>query len=122
VLEDANYNLLFLCVDRLNSGIKALDKNLPHFQLQLCRLNFEAAKKAVDLAAFEHALAYCQNGLALLQEEEDNCWEKHYDLSLGRNTLHACMCLPTGQDMALRASVQLVVQHAKTIEDSTESR
>jgi hypothetical protein len=119
LLEANDSHLLFLCADRLNSGIKAIDENLPHFRLKLCRLNFEAAKKAADLAAFEHAFAYCQNGLELLPNE--SCWEQHYHLALGLNTLDACMCLPTGHDKALRSSVELVVQHARGIEDSTDA-
>lgn len=119
-----NEHLLFLCVDRLNSGIKAMDQRKQSFKIQLCRLNFLAAKQAIRITAFEHGLVYCKNGLDLLLEEGCNSWQQHYDLALQLHCLYAriCLCAGSDHDNDLKTSVDLIVLNAKSIEDSMEAR
>jgi len=115
--------LLFLCTDRLNSGLSFIDKADYGLRLKLCGFNLRAARLAADLSAFELALAYSKKGLGILNEFE-TCWTEYYNLSLGIHTLSARMCLFAGNSHAedLLTTVEVILQNAKTFEASLEAR
>ncbi len=69
---------LFDIVNALNLGADLLHGDRPQ-QLELARLNFQAARKAKASAAYAAALTYLRQGRALLPED---AWQTEYDLTL----------------------------------------
>ncbi|MDX2099859.1 MAG: diguanylate cyclase [Leptolyngbyaceae cyanobacterium bins.59] len=69
--------LLFDIVDHLNQGI-AWITDLAEVN-RLAQLNLQAGQKAMKAVAHKAALAYLEQGIALLGEET---WQHHYDLTL----------------------------------------
>jgi len=114
-------NLLFLCVDRLNAGIDALRKadDSPPLQFKLCQLNFKAAKRAAELAAFEYSLFYSRKAIEMLKILNKDYWSEHYVLSLELHVLYArmCFCLGGECDEEIMPTINLIAEKAKQIED-----
>ena len=75
--EEQKENLLFEIVDHLNIGAPIVrDRDERN---RIVRLDFRAAHKARDSAAFEAMLRYVGQGIGLLASD---CWQASYDLSL----------------------------------------
>ena len=75
---------LFRIVDQLNHGLHLVEDEQE--QLQIARLNLQAARAARQASAFETGLNYAQAGIELLGE---NCWDQDYQLTLEPNTVFA---------------------------------
>lgn len=122
--ERQRQQLLFLCVDRLNSGVEAMNRGNQSLSLQLCEMNLEAASRAADLAAFDHSLIYTENGLELLHALGGDYWTNHYELSLGLHLLFARMCFVNGteRDTELIDTVDTILEKAKCEKDTTDAR
>ncbi|CAB9517757.1 Transcriptional regulator [Seminavis robusta] len=112
--------ILFLCVDQLNSGIDAIclcDER--GIQLSLAELNFQAAKKAAEFSSFDHAMVYAKNGIELLEKE--SCWKENYDLALGMHTIFVQMSFCTGSNDMLEQMVGVITSNSKNVVDSTKA-
>lgn len=73
--------LIFVIVGLLNSS------NVKHSP-QIAGLNFRAARKAADIAAFSSAVSFVHHGLQNL-EPADEMWSSHFDLTLKLHSLGA---------------------------------
>lgn len=104
-LQDA----VFEVVRHLNAARHA--SSTPEHDLDLARLNLQAAQRARASAAFDVASRYCQQSVALLG---DDAWQQSYPLALAVHALGAEAALLSGDFETWDRMAALVETHART--------
>ncbi|MEM7184642.1 MAG: serine/threonine-protein kinase PknK, partial [Spirochaetota bacterium] len=103
---------LFSIVGQLNLSHSLIQDKAS--RLNLIELNLKAGKKAKTSTAYDGALVFLQAGISLLPDE---CWKKHYDLTLEiYKELAECKYLATHFEESDRL-YEYIYQNAKSLLD-----
>lgn len=103
---------IFYIVNQLNAGISLLSSESDNIRLTV--LNVMAGDKAMSSTAYNQALKYYTMGIKLLG---DDCWEKHYDISLKLYTDAAKAALLNTDFAHMKNYSNIVLSHAANLLD-----
>ena len=106
---------IFELVDHLNLGKELITDDQE--KIELATFNLEAGKKAKEATAYVAAGAYLATGVEMLI---DNCWEKHYDLSLSLHKELATAEYLNGHFERSEELINITLAHAKTALEKAE--
>ncbi|MBU7318758.1 AAA family ATPase [Paenibacillus sp. SM 69] len=113
---DAREERLFEMTNQLNLGSELM--TLPEEKNQLARLNAAACRKAKTNSAYDVALRYAAQGIALLEED---CWERQYELTFSLQLDQAELEYLCGRFEEAKRSFQTVLKHARTKLEKAEA-
>jgi diguanylate cyclase (GGDEF)-like protein len=100
---------LFDIIDQLNQGIALVSDEAE--RERLARLNLQAGRKANRAAAYSSAIAYLDNGLALLSE---TAWASKYELCLALHDEAVKAAFLNGNTANMDRLSEIAISQAKT--------
>eukprot|EP00804_Cyclotella_cryptica_P028367 CCRYP_016428-RA/>CCRYP_016428-RA protein AED:0.11 eAED:0.11 QI:153/1/1/1/1/1/4/1078/1095 len=112
--------VVFISVDLINRIKKDIVTD-PEERVLYASMNEKAGKKALAVPDFSSAVKYSESGLAFL----DACaWETHHDLtmSLHQTSITALYSCPNGKKDLLKERIEIVFQHAKSLDEEFKTR
>lgn len=114
--RDAQEERLFEMTNQLNLGSELI--TLPEEKDRLARLNSAACRKAKSNSAYDIALRYAAQGIALLEED---CWGRQYELTFSLHLDQAELEYLCGRFEEAKRSFQAVLKHARTKLEKAEA-
>jgi predicted ATPase/class 3 adenylate cyclase len=113
--EPSMADKLFDIVNHINIGAQLITEDYEKFQV--ANLNFLAGKKAKESAAYEPALQYFNQGIAILP---GNIWQKYYDLTLKLYKEYAECLYLSGQYAQSEKTFDLILKQVKNDLDKAD--
>ena len=116
VTEKEQDERLFEVADHLNKGASLFTKETE--RIELAQLNLEAGRRARLSTAYQEALAYLEQGMALLPEE---AWSKTYGLSLSLYNAALEVSFLLADFEGGERYFEQIVQHAREVLDTVDA-
>ncbi|WP_136679591.1 AAA family ATPase [Neptunomonas sp. XY-337] len=105
---ETDSSAVFEITNHLNQALALIDT--PDAKLELAKLNAQAGAQALGSAAFDAALSYLQEGVALLPHD---AWQAHYPLALALHTHGAEVAYIRGEFDTMQRFIDTVIAHAR---------